>query len=517
MKYITLLLVSIIGFQLQAKDNESNERFTIKNLEINTSEEDFGLVYYKDQVVFTSSREGTKSIVRTWDGNHMPFLSLYVADKTESNELINITSLSSKINSKYHEGPATFNKAGDYMVFTKNSPKKNKEGKVNLELFSTNLEGGAWSDASPLPYNNESFNVGHPTLSGDGKTIYFVSDMQGGKGGVDIYYAKRGEDGTWGAAINMGDKVNSSGNEMFPFIHQSGLFFFSSDGHKGLGGLDVFVTKIKKDGSCEKIKNAGTPINGIKDDFSFVLDEDSKQGYFASNREGGKGDDDLYSFAMHKSFVFGKLIQGIVKDKEGNALENAVITLKDKKGNVLESITTTADGKYEFSVDRGKNFILSGEKGKFYFKEKELSSKSKGDVISTYLELENDPGLSFYCLIVDSKTQNPVEGVVIKLTNNKTGVTESMTTSVTGDFKKSILGKKLNDRGSYTLELAKEGYLTKTATYNTVFKAENQRNLHELLDLSMDEEVKDLSELVKINPIKFDSGKHKGSHDFSGD
>ncbi|MEO9532849.1 MAG: OmpA family protein [Crocinitomicaceae bacterium] len=487
-------------------------QFKIKNLDINSEQQDFGATYYKSQVVFASSREGTKSILRRWNWNGLPFLDTYVAD-IAAHDLTNLEHFHKKINKKYHEGPVAFNKAGDMMIFTRNNYKeKAEDGVTRLMMFQSKLVEGKWSKPVALPYNSPTHSVGHACISADGKTLYFASDMPGGKGGSDIYKAPINDDGSFGEAVNMGAEVNTEGNEMFPFIHPTNeMLFFSSNGHVGLGGLDVFVAQIKEDNSIGKILNAGAPLNSSRDDFSFVLAEDGKQGYFASNREGGKGDDDIYSLEMLKDFTFGKTIKGVAKDKKGNILAGVAVQLFDDAGEPVETVTTGDNGEYSFLVPADKDWSLGGEKEKYFPGKNTTSTATDEDVVIADLELEKDPGLSLYALVTDKETKEPIDSVHIKLTDNMTGVTEEFWTPVTGDLLKPLKEKKLNDRGSYNLVLERDGYLGKTVTYNTEFDKEGKYEVHAALDLTLEpiQVGGDLSKIIDINPIYFDLGKHK--------
>ena len=486
-------------------------RFSIKNIDVNSAQEDFGPTYYKDKVVFASSREGTVQIKRTWNWNGLPFLDMYEATPSEDNELSEIEELlKGKKNNKYHEGPATFNKEGNYMVFTRNNYKgKSSDGVVKLQLFSAELVEGKWEKEEALPYNNSEYSVGHASLSADGKTMYFASDMPGGKGGVDIYKATRSDDGVWGEAQNLGDKINTEGNEMFPFIHEGNeMFFFASDGHLGLGGLDVFLTQIKGNG-FGKVENLGTPINTTKDDFSFILDKEEKKGYFASNRAEGKGDDDIYSYKLLKPFTFGKTIKGTAKDKKGNILAKTEVVLYNNEGKEVEKVITGEDGTYSFAVDADKKFKLNGNKEEYFEGANTANTKTDNEVVIADLILEKDPGLSLYAIVTDKKTGLPLEGVSMSVLDNMTGETTTHTTPASGDYRRPLADKKLADRGSYNIVLAKEGYFSKTVTYNTEFTKPGQYDVHSLLDLGLDPEVKDLAELIQINPINFDLNKYK--------
>ncbi len=487
-------------------------QFVIKNLDVNSEQQDFGAAYYKDKIVFASSREGVKSIYRRWNWNELPFLDVYVADQA-AHDLTNLTHFHKKINKKFHEGPVAFNKAGDLMIFTRNNYEdKALDGVTRLKLFQSKFVEDKWSKPEPLPFNSAEYSVGHACISDDGKTLFFASDMPGGLGGVDIYKAEIKADGTFGEAVNLGDKINTEGNEMFPFIHASNEFLmFSSNGKVGLGGLDVFVAQIKEDGAFGKVMNVGAPINSSRDDFSFILDQNSQTGFFASNREGGKGDDDIYKFDMTKPFTFGKTIKGVAKDKDGNILAGVLIQLYNNDGDEEQRVTTGENGEYSFLVPADLDWALSGDKEKYFPGGTNTSTATDEDVVIADVELEKDPGLSLYALITDKETKEPIDSVHIKLTDNMTGITEEYWTPATGDFLKPLKEKKLNDRGSYNLTLEAKGYLGKTVTYNTEFDKEGKYEVHSVLDLTLEpiQVGGDLSKIIDINPIYFDLGKHK--------
>lgn len=490
-----------------------NGSFKVQNLDINSEQQDFAAIFYKNQVVFASSREGTKPVRRKWNWNHLPFLDVYVADQEENYNLNNPLLLSGKINKKFHEGPVAFNEAGDFMVFTRNNyDGQSSEGVVRLQLFSSKLVEGEWSTPEALPFNDNEYSVGHATLSKDGKTIYFASNMPGGIGGVDIYKAQINEDGSYGKPVNMGDKVNTEGDEMFPFIHaDNGMLFFSSNGHVGLGGQDIFVAQIKEDQTIGKVLNPGAPVNGNSDDFAFILNSDQTRGYFSSNREGGKGSDDIYSFEMLKPFTFGKTIKGMARDKKGNLLAETMIHLLNPETGEKDSVMTAADGSYQFLVEGDKSFKLLGQKPKYFDGSNTADTHTDEDVIIADLELEKDPGLSLYALITDKSTGEPLDSVKMTLTDNMTGETEVIYTPATGDHLKPLKDKKLNDRGSYNLELERDGYLGKTVTYNTAFDREGKYEVHGALDLTLEPITvgADLSKIIDINPIYFDLGKSR--------
>lgn len=518
-KYANMNVTDSRG-QMHIKEKGSYQRlrkvskdFTIKNLDINSEQQDFAATFYKDQVVFASSREGVKPIRRKWNWNRLPFLDVYVADKQDDHSLNNANLMSRKINKKFHEGPVAFNEAGDFMIFTRNNyDGQSSKGVVRLQLFSSRLVEGKWSKPEALPFNDNEYSVGHASISKDGKTLYFASNMPGGVGGVDIYKASINDDGSYGKAVNLGNKINTEGDEMFPFVHGSGeMLFFSSNGRVGLGGQDVFLAQLKEDQSIGKVMNLGAPVNGSADDFALILNEEQTMGYFSSNREGGKGSDDIYSFDLLKPFTFGKIIRGVAKDKKGELLASTEVTLFDLLTGEEETIVTGEDGSYEFIVEEDKTFNLRGQKPKYFDGTNAADTHTEEEVIIVDLELEKDPGLSLYALITDKETGAPLDSVKITLTDNMTGEQEVIYTPSTGDHLKPLKDKKLKDRGSYNLELEKEGYLGKTVTYNTEFDREGKYEVHSELDLTLEpiQVGADLSKIIDINPIYFDLNKAK--------
>lgn len=487
-------------------------RYDITELDVNSEQQDFGPSYYVNQVVFASSREGYKGVKRTYNWNGLPFLNMYKSD-VNLGQLSNPRFLNKEMNHKYHEGPAAFTGDGKFMAFTQNNYEdKSEDNTIKLQLFfSTKDEKGRWGKEVPFKLNSKEYNIGHPWLSSDGKIMYFASDMPGGYGESDIYRITKNEDGSWGEAVNLGNKINSEGGEKFPFYQEEqGVLFFASNGHLGIGGLDLFISPDAGEGKFSNVKNLGFPMNTRFDDFALIVDKQMRKGYFSSNREGGKGSDDIYSFQLLKPFVFGKTIKGIAKDKQGNILSATQVNLYDENGVVIDSLKTTEDGAYSFTVDPDKKFKLSGTKDKYFDGNNTADTHTEEDVVYADLELEKDPGLSLYCLVIDKEKGEPLEGVKITFLNNIKGTEENIVTPTTGDFMRPLKENKLQDRISYNIILEKDGYLAKTVTYNQLLDREGQYKIHEALDLSMNkmDVGMDLSKFVQINPIYFDYNKY---------
>ncbi len=488
--------------------------FSLENLSLNTSSADFGGYYNssQDQVYFLTARKKTAFVKKEWSWDAKRFLDVYKASVSQDQKLGDPERVS-KVNTKFHEGPLTFSPDGSKVYYTRNnisSGKKRRDGQriQNLKIYIAKVdEKGKWVDEVEFPYNSTNYSIGHPAITRDGKTMYLVSDMPGGFGGADIYKVQIHEDGTFGEMVNLGKEINTEGQEMFPFIDSEGRLFFSTDGHPGLGGLDVFVALPDGD-KTGKIHNLGLPVNSQYDDFAFSMSDDFKTGFLSSNREGGKGGDDIYAVQLIRPFVFTITIKGTAKDKKGEKVPFATIELKDDAGNTIGSVKTDENGAYSFEADYEKNYVLEGTKEDYFDGNNRASTYTDEQVVIADVVLEKDPGLSLYAIITDKKTGKPIEGVQINLVDNMTGKSKNITSPATGDFREALFGKKLNDRGSYNLVLQKEGYFSKTVTYNTLFDQPGQYDIHALLDLSMDPEVKDLSEMIQINPINFDLNKY---------
>lgn len=485
-------------------------QFKIKNLESNSAQQDFGVIYFKDKVVFTSSRcNAFNATLHHWNSSNLPYLDLFVAKTDDKSEIKNVKKLS-RFNKKYHEGPATYSKDGNTLMYTEDNYKeKSSDGIRKLVIMEAKFINGKWGSKIPFPLNNKEYSVGHPSLSPDGNTLYFASDMPGGKGGVDIYRTTRNADGSWGTPENLGEQINTEGNEMFPFIHENGLLFFSSDGRPGLGGLDVFATQIKNN-HISKVINIGVPVNSNKDDFTFVLNNEKNKGYFASNREGGKGFDDIYAFDLLKPFVFSKSIKGSAKDKEGNLLANTKINLYDTKGNVINTINTSEDATFTFDVEDNGTYHLIGTKNHYFDGNTSVDITGQSEIVMTDVVLEKDPGLSLLALITDAASMLPLEGVKANLTNVLTNTPiGNYNTPETGDFKTPLTNHKIGDKIVYKLKLEKAGYLTKEVVFSYEIVKPGEIKMHETLDLSM---AKlniggDLAKMINLNSIYFDLGK----------
>ncbi|WP_299439595.1 OmpA family protein [uncultured Aquimarina sp.] len=374
-------------------------RFEIENSSINSSFTDFGSAFFGKFVVFSSSRDTLlfKKSIHQW--NEEPFLDLFRAEYNPTNgELSEIEKLDSKINSKFHESTPVFAKDGQTVYFTRNNYDgrkygNDKKGTNRLKIYrSYKNTQGSWTTPQNLPFNSDQYSTAHPALSVDEKTLYFSSDMPGGEGQSDIYEVAINSDGSFGEPKNLGNRINTEGKETFPFVSANNDLYFASDGHIGLGGLDVYVTRLNPQSDEEKlVVNVGKPVNGPDDDFAFIVDDESKRGYFSSNRDGGRGKDDIYSFLQLedlKSFC-EITIAGVVKDKDTQELlPGAKVSIYDSSNNLLESFVVGEDAAYSHVVKCSSKYFVRAEKEEYSTLEKLVSTPGDTETVDVPLLLE---------------------------------------------------------------------------------------------------------------------------------
>ena len=351
--------------------------YALEELNINSDLSDFGAFEYDGKLYFASSADKgvLKKSIYAW--NDQPFLDVYVVEKSADTIIHHKSKLPGEVNSRFHDGPVIITKDGKTMYFSRNNynkfnVEKDKNGISNLSIFKASLIDGKWTNLQPLPFNNSSYSVGHPALNKDETKLYFASDMPNGMGGSDIYYVAINPDGSYGTPINAGNIINTKGNELFPFINSENVLFFSSDGHLGLGLLDIFATLYNEEKTVEGVVNLGIPVNSNKDDFSFFMNNDGTTGYISSNRDGGKGDDDIYGFNRIPQL---ELI-GTVKDSvTGTPVAGALVKLFNTSGIEIVHVETDSEGNYEINIDRNADFMVSAEKEAYLKNERLVSSK----------------------------------------------------------------------------------------------------------------------------------------------
>ena len=360
-------------YQTVIKNNSG--RFQLNNASINTENSEYGTALYGDKIVFAGATDARKAKrgVSQWTGES--FYDLYEAEHFDQ-KLGSRKPFSSSINTQFNESTPVFTKDGNTMYFTRNNYVNRKlgtdiENTILLKILrATKDKNGNWGDIVEVPFNSDQYNVAHPALSSDEKYLYFASDMPGTFGSSDIFRVEILGDNQYGTPENLGNIINTAGRESFPYISKENVLYYSSDGIPGLGGLDIFAAKFNADGSTSKPVNIGMPGNSADDDFCFVFNSDSKIGFLTSNRPGGKGKDDIYSFHEDKPLLFScqKNIKGIVKDAKTKAIiANAKVILSDKVMKEVGKDQSKTDGTFTFEKVNcnDSHYYLRGEKEKY--------------------------------------------------------------------------------------------------------------------------------------------------------
>ncbi|MEQ8927280.1 MAG: OmpA family protein [Fulvivirga sp.] len=345
--------------ELRKKENF----FRVKNLSaINSSAAEYSPIYNDGKLYFTSSRGNNKIYLATGT----PFTNIYMAETNGARvDSTSIKSISDLINTNnINEGSLTFSPDGKTMVFARGNSGKRK-GTADVNLFMSILRNGQWTEPRMLNINNPGYWDSSPAFSRDGRTLYFASNRPGGYGGVDLYSARRNARGRFYKVTNLGPELNTTGNDMFPYVSDDGYLYFSSDGHPGFGGLDLFVAKRRN--GVTTVENLGVPINSNADDFGMFLYK-ADRGFFTSNRDGGEGDDDIYTFLNEDPDlkIVNYYLEGVTMTHDNNdslqILTGVDVRLLDYDGNELDEATTGDDGKFLFRVYEHEHYNLVAKK-----------------------------------------------------------------------------------------------------------------------------------------------------------
>ena len=450
--------ISLMDMSRFYRDSSS---YKVQYLPINSRQADFSPMFYKGGLVFCSARDEAGSIKRVFSWNQTPFLDLYFVSDTSQlsihkglqtaqalggmsasnsdtpvfdEKLTKVEEFSRVLNTKYHEGPMTFFKGEQKAVFTRNNYNKghsreSKDGTNRLKLYIADLVKNMWANVKELPFNSDEYSTGHPALTPDNTKMYFVSDMPGGYGGTDLYIVEY-NNGTWGTPVNLGKEVNTEGNEMFPYIDENGNLYFSSDGHEGLGGLDLFYAEMKEGITYKGIINLGAPLNSEKDDFGLITDSGRNAGFFASNRKRGTHDDNIYSFrrecrslnlivydAATKIPLENVDIRSVIND------ENQDLRVTGLDGSTLVCLQT--ESEYEFKA------IKEGyEMNSIRYSTK--SNTGQKTTLEVYLDKSNSSVLKG--IVKSELNQTPISGVEVTLENQKDKTKQRVVTGKDGGY-----------------------------------------------------------------------------------
>jgi len=423
--------LKMMAFQKNQLDSLKTEVESIVNLQINTDKADFGPMYFGNQLLFSSSRVSEQTSENIYEWNAQPYLNLYVATQNKNNgQLSNVKDFLTNANTDFHDATIAVSSDLRTIYFTRNKLKKSKlatdaQGESTIEILKGTIMNNEIIDIVALDFNSSEYSCGHPTLSANGKLLYFVSNMPGGFGETDIYVAEVFADGLTNTPVNLGPIINTAGREMFPYVQGDSLYF-ASDGHFGLGGLDIFQSKISGKTNYSIPENLGDPINSNLDDFSLIINMEDRSGYFASNRNGGKGDDDIYYFNLKELPKF-IAFSGEVRSKNDNSLlPNTTIKLYDLFHDLVLETKSNEKGEYDFELPLNSQFTAE-------FSKEDYSTENLE--IATPAEVKDQPGnnvllTSFKAIIEKDGDKEKIKVDPIYFEYNKWDITPQAVTEL---------------------------------------------------------------------------------------
>lgn len=425
-------------------------KYSIKKLGVNTPDSDFSPFYYDEGLAFVSSRNKKKWVKESYRWDESDFLDFYYFTFDDTLTLKKIHGL----NSKYHEGPAQTFDAGDKIVFTRNNLlgtklKRSKEGVVNLKLLFAQRDSlDVWGNIVPYSHNTPDFSMGHPTISQDGQHLIFAADLPTGLGGTDLFYSRLLEDNSWSAPVNLGNIVNTSENELFPYIFGSQLWF-ASNGHEGLGGLDIYHIHLDDFKPTGTLKNIGAPINSSQDDFGLITNGNLREGYFTSDRD---GNDDIYAFLAE----FITLRGNVLTEGSNIPVSGAEVIVLGHDNIPIANVFTDIDGEYSIEIGKANSITINARKENYILTHPIVKKITPGEG-----KIALDPIFLHQRIlktsVVEDGTSNTIEDVIQTITDLK-------------DHK--ILSPDSKDKNQYFIEngknyeivMAKEGYYTRRDT-----------------------------------------------------
>ncbi len=343
---------------------EDTSAYMLTELPLDFTVSMFGPAHYKNGIVFAGETEiQSAASTNPWTG--YSYLDMFYMEKKSDGNWDIAEKFTENLNGKFHDGPATFNEAQDMIIYTRSAMRNEKKQLVNEKnenqfyLYTSKKVNGEWSEPEELPFNSMSYSVGHPALTPDGKTLYFSSDKPGGYGGSDLYRATY-DGATWSEPVNLGNTINTEGNEVFPYVAKDGKLYFSSEGHQTLGGLDVFVAE-ERSGVWTNPVNLAYPLNSSRDDFALIINENDTTGLVSSNRSGV---DMIYEYVKIPP-VF--TVEGVAMLKDtGKPLEGVLVTVVNKTDGDSATYSTKSNGRFSFNLLPAKQYILRGEKEGYF-------------------------------------------------------------------------------------------------------------------------------------------------------
>lgn len=433
-----LALYKIEGINNLDKFYRDSASYKISQVSINSQGLDFSPMWYDKGIVFVSSRTENPIAPSIFSWDKTSYLDLYYAEAKEGGDLEAPVIFNKRVNTKYHEGPLSFFYNQTKVVFTRNNflngiARRSEEGITKLELyFAEKSADGDWNNIKPFQYNNTEFSVGHPTITEDGKKMYFVSDMPGGYGATDIYVTYF-VDGQWTAPKNLGAGVNTSGREMFPYLNNDHLYF-SSDGHEGLGGLDIYRAELVDD-TPASVTNLGYPISSSYDDFSLVIDKQGRYGYFSTNRD-NKVHDNIYYFLYSKE-AYAYLRGKVIDNHFGTPVPAATVSLFDHAANTIKDTLTDTNGEFEFRIVTNRKYMLEAAKRGYKSVNTESAlAEHEDDIIEDVVLKLEPPHHVISITVIDEDTREIIPDALVHVldTDNNEVVEISLRESLHHEF-----------------------------------------------------------------------------------
>lgn len=514
--------------------------YKVEYLNINTGKADFSPMFYKNGLVFVSGRGEGAGIKRIFNWDKSAFLDLYylsdltsiggsgsaglgggiekspkkvkgpsrylgndeyTASSANDSRTVGVYGgtgvnmglgydevplsesdrFSKTLNSKYHEGPATFTRDGSKVIFTRNNYnngkyKQSSDGVNKLKIYTADDNAGSWTNVQEVPFNSDEYSVGHPALSKDDKFMVFASDMPGGFGGTDLYIVSYTA-GAWGTPVNLGKEINSKGNEMFPFVDEAGNLYFSSDGHAGLGDLDIFFSEMRNGTPVGKIFNLGAPINSPKDDFGLITDAERKTGYFSSSRKRGGTDDDIYRFTREGPMYPCRDLTIAVYDADTKMpLDDTTV---DISGSKTDTKNTDVEGNAKLCLDDNQEYMFKASRAGYQVNTIGYSLKGESDDAPSRIEIPlmkikdsvvtvpvTDPNANRIAVpgkvstlrgtVTSQKDKSPMAGVTVILKNDCDGSIQQYVTGPDGKYEFDVIAGC-----DYSLEALKDNFGTR--------------------------------------------------------
>lgn len=562
------------------KNTGAITRYRLEILDIDTKDEEFSPIYYKNGLVYVSGSKGS-TLETTGNGGRAGYLDLlYVPERNQIpiKAIIGADGITQKVdnqrardpngrplgndyytrptandsrtvptfggsfnigeglgyfswsssksqpfskvlNTRYHEGPATFYNDGSRIIFTRNNfnegrARQSEEGVNKLKLYTAEQQNGTWANVTELPFNNDNYSVGHPALSKDDQFLIFASDMPGGLGGTDLYICQW-IDGKWSVPINLGNKINTKRDELFPFIDESGNLYFASDGLAGMGGLDIFYAN-RLGTTIQSVEHLAPPINSPQDDFGLITDAGRQAGYFSTNRQ---GDDDIYRFVRENSLYGCRNLSVRLYDTETDQpLDSVMVEVKSKiEGRADQQFVTDRDGLLQLCLDAENDFTFIASRDGYVNSTIGFSTRFLTDDRPSRLELGlTKPTIVMDTLVVDEgispsgellqsrvrgtvvsdRDRRPIEGVLVKLRNDCDGQEMSTTTGPDGTYLFQIV-----EGCDYTLIASKEKYGTNTSRIKKIPPKSRPK------EVAADLRMLSVGDIVTIDNIYYDLGQ----------